>query len=210
MENLDIMYFSDTDTLSLWNGRAANTAGDLIYYEDLMAVVDEICQPYQDEAPKPCIRYGEPVDVLVDYEEFDSGENKVAGFTIQHAAELLLRPLQLHAATSEPIEINGKYAYENLVAGFAMDNNIPRTDYALSLTDGVLRLTIKGVEIKSQEIVVGEHEGNGFKSRLTAYEGGAAHDCVGFELTCAVEALLPHLEFATSGETPSAAGAVGA
>lgn len=199
MAILNISYFADTDTLSLWNGKAANSAGDLAITDqerkDQMTVMDEIYKPSPDDVIQRDCRWGEPVDVIVDYREYDDGSGEVVGFTIEHAAALLLRPLERHAATFESIEIDGRYAATNLVAGFAMRNSTPRTDYVLRIEDGELRLDIRGVEA-TRSYDVGEYVGDGFTARLRADED-ADYDCVGFELTHAVDALLPYLT--TSG-----------
>lgn len=155
---LDIRYFSDTDTLSLWNGVPASEAGDLIAVGELI----------YDTAT----RVDAPADVIADYD----ADGKVVGFTIEHAAELLLRPLAKHGGASDAFVVNGMFA------GYG---------YTLSLTGGALTLRNHSADIaRSDE--VGVYDGKRFTARLTAHYD-AAGDAAGFTLTRAADALLPLL-----------------
>lgn len=155
---LDIRYFSDTDTLSLWNGRPASEAGDLIAVGELI---------YDTNA-----RGDVPADVIADYD----ADGKVVGFTIEHAAELLLRPLAKHGGTSDTFVVNGMFA------GYG---------YTLSLSGGALTLRNHTADIaRSDE--VGVYVGGRFTARLTAHYD-AHGDAAGFTLTRAADALLPLL-----------------
>ena len=89
---LKIAYFAETDTLSLWNGKPASEAGDLIASGALDVSGDE----------------GGAVtgDILADYDS----NGRVVGFTIEHASELLLHPLARKGRASEHLEIEGMYA----------------------------------------------------------------------------------------------------
>ena len=89
---LDIRYFSDTDTLSLWNGRPASDGGDLIATGALSV---------DDDADG-----GVTGDVIADYD----ADGKVVGFTIEHASELLLHPLARKGGQSDHLEVKGIYA----------------------------------------------------------------------------------------------------
>ena len=154
---LDIRYFSDTDTLSLWNGVPASEAGDLIAVGELI---------YDTNA-----RGDAPADVIADYD----ADGKVVGFTIEHAAELLLRPLAKHGGASDAFEVNGMFA------GYG---------YTLSLTGGALTLRNHSADIaRSNE--VGVYDGGRFTARLTAHYD--THAAAGFTLTRAADALLPLL-----------------
>ena len=89
---LEIAYFSDTDTLSLWNGKPASEGGDLIAMGALI---------FEDNA-----NGGVTGDVIADYDS----DGRVVGFTIEHAVELLLHPLATKGRTSEHLEVKGMYA----------------------------------------------------------------------------------------------------
>ena len=89
---LEIAYFSDTDTLSLWNGKPASEGGDLIALGALIV---------EDNA-----NGGVTGDVIADYDS----DGKVVGLTIEHAAELLLHPLVRNESVSERLEVDGMYA----------------------------------------------------------------------------------------------------
>ena len=89
---LEIAYFSDTDTLSLWNGKPASEGGDLIAMGALIV---------EDNA-----NGGATGDVIADYDS----DGRVVGFTIEHAVELLLHPLVKKGGASEYLEVNGMYA----------------------------------------------------------------------------------------------------
>ena len=89
---LKIAYFAETDTLSLWNGKPASEAGDLIASGALDVSGDE----------------GGAVtgDILADYDS----NGRVVGFMIEHASELLLHPLARKGRASDHLEIEGMYA----------------------------------------------------------------------------------------------------
>ncbi len=89
---LDIRYFHDTDTLSLWNSRPASEAGDLIATGTLVV---------EDDAAG--VATG---DIIADYDK----DGRVVGLTIEHAVELLLHPLVRKGGTSECLEVEGMYA----------------------------------------------------------------------------------------------------
>ena len=156
--NLDISYFDDTDTLSLWNGAPASEAGDLIAVGELI---------YDTNA-----RGDAPADVIADYD----ADGKVVGFTIEHAVELLLRPLAKHGGASDAFAVNGMFA------GYG---------YTLSLSGGALTLRNHSADIaRSDE--VGVYADERFTARLTAHYA-ADGDAAGFTLTRAADALLPLL-----------------
>ena len=156
--DIDIRYFSDTDTLSLWNGVPASEAGDIIAVGELI---------YDANA-----RGDAPADIIADYD----ADGKVVGFTIEHAAELLLRPLAKHGGASDAFVVNGMFA------GYG---------YTLSLAGGALTLRNHSADIaRSDE--VGVYDGGRFTARLTAHYD-AAGDAAGFTLTHAADALLPLL-----------------
>ena len=146
---LDIRYFDDTDTLSLWNGRPASEGGDLIATGAL--IVD-------DDADSVVTG-----DIIADYD----ADGKVVGFTIEHAAELLLRPLIRKGGASEYLEVDGMYA------GYR---------YTLSLNNGTLTLNSDREQVRSDEVA--EH--------LTAHYDSDG-DAAGFTLERAAELLLPLL-----------------
>ena len=160
---LEIAYFSDTDTLSLWNGRPASEGGDLITTGALIVNDDS------DGAMT--------VDIIADYD----ADGKVVGFTIEHAAELLLHPLARKGSASQHLEINGMYA------GY---------EYTLSLSNGTLTLNSDREQARSDEVA--EH--------LTVHYD-ADGDATGFTLKHAAELLLPHLESNVAPQwTPAKAG----
>ena len=146
---LEIAYDADSDTLSLWNGRPATEAGDLIATGALTVDTDA----------------GNAVigDIIADYDS----DGRVVGFTIEHAAELLLHPLARKESASEHLEVNGMYA------GYR---------YTLSLENGTLTLNSDRERVRSHEVA--EH--------LTAHYD-AEGDAAGFTLERAAELLLPHL-----------------
>ena len=146
---LEIAYDADSDTLSLWNGRPATEAGDLIATGAL--IVDD---------DSDSVVTG---DIIADYDS----NGKVVGFTIEHAAELLLHPLARKESASEHLEVNGMYA------GYR---------YTLSLENGTLTLNSDRERVRSHEVA--EH--------LTAHYD-AEGDAAGFTLERAAELLLPHL-----------------
>lgn len=118
---LDISYFDDTDTLSLWNGVPASEAGDLIAVGELI---------YDANA-----RGDAPADITADYD----ADGKVVGFTIEHAAELL-RPLAKHGGASDAFVVNGMYAgygYTLSLAGGALTLRNHSADIARSDEVGV-------------------------------------------------------------------------
>ena len=155
---LDIRYFSATDTLSLWNGVPASEAGDLIAVGELI---------YDADA-----RGDAPADIIADYD----ADGKVVGFTIEHAAELLLRPLAKHGGASDAFVVNGMFA------GY---------EYTLSLAGGALTLRNHTGDIaRSDE--VGVYDGGRFTARLTAHYDTHG-DAAGFTLSRAADALLPLL-----------------
>lgn len=146
---LSIRYFGDTDTLSLWNGKPASEGGDLIATGAL--VVDDDTDG------------GAAGDVIASY----ASDGRVVGFTIEHAAELLLHPLMKRGGASEHLEVNGMYA------GYR---------YSLLLNNGTLTLSSDRKQVRSDEVA--EH--------LTAYYD-VDGDAAGFTLERAAELLLPHL-----------------
>jgi len=89
---LEIAYFEETDTLSLWNGTPASEAGDLIA-NGALDVNDNT----------EGIATG---DIIADYDS----DGKVVGFTIEHASELLLHPLARKGEQSDHLEVKGIYA----------------------------------------------------------------------------------------------------
>ena len=103
-------------------------------------------------------------DIIADYDSDD----KVAGFTIEHAAEMLLHPLVHKRGQSDRLEVEGIYA------GY--------TD-TLSLSEGTLTLNSDREQVRSKEVA----------ERLTAHYD-ADGDAAGFTLKCAAELLLPHLK----------------
>lgn len=119
---LDIRYFSDTGTLSLWNGAPASEAGDLIAVGELI---------YDTNA-----RGDAPADVIADYD----ADGKVVGFTIERSAELLLRPLAKHGGASDAFAVNGMFAgygYTLSLAGGALTLRNHSADIARSDEVGV-------------------------------------------------------------------------
>lgn len=88
---LEITYFDDTDTLSLWNGIPASEGGDLIATGPLS--VDDT----------DGIVTG---DVIAGYDS----DGRVVGFTIEQAAELLLHPLVREGSASDCLKVEGMYA----------------------------------------------------------------------------------------------------
>ena len=144
---LEIAYYDETDTLSLWNGRPASEAGDLIATGALDADPDGTVTG----------------DIIADYD----ADGKVVGFTIEHAAELLLHPLTRKGGISQHLEIDGMYA------GYR---------YTLSLNNGTLTVNSDREQARSDEVA--EH--------LTAHYD-ADGDASGFTLERAAELLLPHL-----------------
>ena len=158
MNLLDISYFSDTDTLSIWNGVSASEAGDLIAVGELI----------YDASTRADVS----ADIIADYD----AAGKVVGFTIEHAAELLLRPLAKHGGASDAFEVNGMFA------GYG---------YTLSISGGALTLRNHSADIaRSDE--VGVYADERFTARLTAHYD-ADGDAAGFTLTRAADALLPLL-----------------
>lgn len=119
---LDIRYFDDTDTLSLWNGAPASEAGDLIAVGELI---------YDAAA------HGDaPADVIADYD----ADGKVVGFTIERSAELLLRPLVKHGGASDAFVVNGTFAgygYTLSLSGGALTLRNHSADIARSDDVGV-------------------------------------------------------------------------
>ena len=146
---LDIRYFHDTDTLSLWNGRPASEGGDLVATGALI--------------PGNGADNAVTGDIIADYD----ADGKVVGFTIEHAAELLLHPLVRKGDASECLEVDGMYA------GYR---------YTLSLNNGTLTLNSDRKQVRSDAIA--EH--------LTAHYD-ADGDAAGFTLEHAAKLLLPHL-----------------
>ena len=158
---LEIAYYDETDTLSLWNGRPASEAGDLIATGALDADPDGTVTG----------------DIIADYD----ADGKVVGFTIEHAAELLLHPLTRKGGISQHLEIDGMYA------GYR---------YTLSLNNGTLTVNSDREQARSDEVA--EH--------LTAHYD-ANGDAAGFTLKRAAELLLPHLNAnAASQRIPVSAG----
>ena len=147
---LEIAYFSDTDTLSLWNGKPASEGGDLI------AIGAFIVEDNADS--------GVTGDIIADYDS----DGKVVGFTIEHAAELLLHPLVRIGGASDYLEVDGMYA------GYR---------YTLSLNNGTLTFSSDRKQISSEGVA--EH--------LTAHYD-ANGDAAGFTLKRAAELLLPHFK----------------
>ena len=147
---LDIRYFDDTDTLSLWNGRPASEGGDLIATGAL--IVDDSADGVVTG------------DIIADYDS----DGKVVGFTIEHAAELLLHPLVRKGGASEYLEVEGRYA------GYR---------FTLSLKNGTLSLNSDRGSVRSDEVA----------EYLTAHYD-AEGDAAGFTLERAAELLLPHLQ----------------
>ncbi len=147
---LKIAYFAETDTLSLWNGTPASEAGDLIASGALDINGDT----------------GGAVtgDIIADYDSV----GRVVGFTIEHAAELLLHPLARRGGASQHLEIEGMYA------GYR---------YTLLMNNGTLTLSSDRDKVRSSEVA--EH--------LTAHYD-ADGDAAGFTLKHAAELLLPLLE----------------
>ena len=146
---LEIAYFSDTDTLSLWNGKPASEAGDLIATGALIV---------SDDADG-----GVTGDIIADYD----ADGKVVGFTIEHAAELLLHPLARKGGQSDHLEVNGIYS------GYG---------YTLSMNNGTLSLCSDREQVRSDDVA----------KHLTVHYD-ADGDAAGFTLERAAELLLPHL-----------------
>ena len=146
---LEIAYYDETDTLSLWNGRPASEGGDLIATGALI--------------PGNGADSAVTGDIIVDYD----ADGRVVGFTIEHAAELLLHPLARKGSDSQHLEVAGMYA------GYR---------YTLSLNNGTLTLNSDRERVRSAEVA--EH--------LTAHYD-AAGDAAGFTLKHATELLLPYL-----------------
>ena len=160
---LEIAYFSYTDTLSLWNGRPASEGGDLIATGALIV---------NDDSDG-----GVTGDIIADYD----ADGKVVGFTIEHAAELLLHPLARKGGRADHLEVKGMYA------GY---------EYTLSLSNGTLTLNSDREQARSDEVA--EH--------LTVHYD-ADGDASGFTLERAAELLLPHLNSNdVSKRTPAKAG----
>ena len=160
---LDIRYFHDTDTLSLWNGRPASEGGDLIATGELISSNGE--------------GNAVTVDIIADYD----ADGRVVGFTIEHAAELLLHPLARKGGTTDHLEVRGVYA------GYR---------YTLSMNNGTLTMSSDRVKVRSDEVA--EH--------LTAHYD-ADGDATGFTLKRAAELLLPHLKGQTGYQRiPASAG----
>jgi len=147
---LDIRYFSDTDTLSLWNGRPASEGGDLIA-TGALSVDDD----------SDSVVTG---DVIADYDS----DGRVVGFTIEHASELLLRPLARKGGQSDHLEVKGIYA------GYG---------YTLSMNNGTLSLCSDRERVRSGEVA---------KYLTVHYD--ADGDAAGFTLERAAALLLPHLK----------------
>lgn len=147
---LEIAYFEETDTLSLWNGTPASEASDLIASGALDVNGDT--------------EGAVTGDILADYDS----AGRVVGFTIEHAAELLLHPLVSKGGVSDYLEIDGKYA------GYS---------YTLSMNNGTLTLSSDRDKVRSSEVA--EH--------LTAHYD-VNGDAAGFILKRAAELLLPHLK----------------
>ena len=154
---LKLSYYKDTDTLSLWNGMPASEGGDLIATGEL--IVDD---------DKDSIV---PVDIIADYDS----EGKVVGFTIEHAAGLLLHSLVRKGTPSDYFEVDGLYS------GYR---------YTLSLNKGTLSLSSGREQVRSDEVA--EH--------LTAHYDTDG-DAAGFTLERAAELLLPLLN--VNGEDAS-------
>ena len=146
---LEIAYYDETDTLSLWNGKPASEAGDLIATGALV--------------PGNGANNVVTGDIIADYD----ADGKVVGFTIEHAAELLLHPLTRKGGISQHLEIDGMYA------GYR---------YTLSLNNGTLTVNSDREQARSDEVA--EH--------LTAHYD-ANGDAAGFTLKRAAEILLPYL-----------------
>lgn len=147
---LEIAYFEETDTLSLWNGTPASEAGDLIASGALDVNGDT--------------EGAVTGDIIADYDS----DGKVVGFTIEHAAELLLHPLVRKGGVSESLEVDGMYA------GYG---------YTLLLNNGTLTFSSDREQVRSHKVA--EH--------LTAHYD-AEGDATGFTLERAAELLLPHLQ----------------
>lgn len=153
---LKIAYFAETDTLSLWNGTPASEAGDLIASGALDVNSDT--------------EGAVTVDIIADYDS----AGRVVGFTIEHAAELLLHPLMRRGGASQHLEIEGMYA------GYR---------YTLSMNNGTLTLSSDRDKVRFSEVA--EH--------LTAHYD-ADGDAAGFTLKHAAELLLPHLKGQTGSQ----------
>lgn len=123
----------------MWSGTPASEAGDLIASGALDVNRDT----------------GGAVtgDIIADYDSDD----KVVGFTIEHAEEMLLHPLVHKRGQSDRLEVEGIYA------GY--------TD-TLSLSEGTLTLNSDREQVRSKEVA----------ERLTAHYD-ADGDAAGFTLT---------------------------
>ena len=131
---LEVAYFGDTDTLSLWNGKPASEAGDVT------------------------------VSLIADYD----AEGVIVGFTLEHAAELLLNPL---------FSMGVDFGYSEIGTLSSQGS------HALELKEG--NLTLKNLATVAYSDEVAEH--------LTAHYD-ADGDAAGFTLKRAAELLLPHLK----------------
>ena len=131
---LEVAYFGDTDTLSLWNGKPASEAGDVT------------------------------MSLIADYDV----EGMIVGFTLEHAAELLLNPL---------LSMRVDFGYSEIGTLSSQGS------HALELNEG--NLTLKNLATVAHSDEVAEH--------LTAHYD-ADGDAAGFTLERAAELLLPHLK----------------
>ena len=131
---LEVAYFGDTDTLSLWNGKPASEAGDVT------------------------------VSLIADYD----AEGMIVGFTLEHAAELLLNPL---------LSMGVDFGYSEVGTISSQES------HTSELSEG--NLTLKNLATVAYSKEVAEH--------LTAHYD-ADGDAAGFTLKRAAELLLPHLQ----------------
>ena len=185
--NLTIEYFGDTDTLSLWNGRPASEGGDLIATGTLETDVPMVVTASGAIIKKASVGFittGARISEVMDnfagdiIANYDSN-GRVVGFTIEHAAELLLHPLSQDGSASNHLEVHGMYA------GYG---------YTLLLENGTLSVSSDRKQARSDEVA--EH--------LTAHydEDG---DAAGFTLESAAELLLPYLSGEAAAQSIGAA-----